>query len=85
MPRTEIQQLGDVITEALETNRQQDLDLADIEDDRALELTTAIIYVRLLEHNEDHRKLPSKRLLALSEALKIRKLTASRDRSKDDA
>ena len=73
------------ICEALETNRQQDLDLADIEDDRALELTTAIIYSRMLPDVVALDRLPSMRQIALEEAIKLRRLVANRDRSKDDA
>ena len=73
------------ICEALETNRQQDLDLADIEDDRALELTTTLIYVRMLPDVVAIDKLPSMRQIALEEAIKLRRLVANRDRSKDDA
>lgn len=85
MARTDIDNLGLVIVAALDALQQQGLDLADTEDDRALEQTTAIIYGQLLADSTTRGSaLPEKRKLALAEALKIRKLVANRKRSEDD-
>lgn len=84
MPRSEIDNLGLVLVAALDSLQQQGLDLADIEDDRALEQTTAIIYSRLLGDYDGPDSVTRKRGLALSEALKIRKMIAKRERGESD-